>query len=278
MSGTGMSGEPTPRRPAHRAVSGWSRPTNRSLDVGQVSRHHGPRPAGPPRSSRTSTPRLATGASVDCRRRPDRAVHAGGGIPIVGCTARPSGQRARRLSSLEQASWPRPPLPQQTARDPGHRAPARGSSAPSRSCPTGDGLRDLRSAQLRADPRGGLPPGLEDPRSTSSTSARAGSCIREGGPSGGIGDLPSYRRGGLQIFGLLQGLRPLDNRITRYRFDGTLSDPKPIVTGILKGGNHNGAAGLAFGPDGFPVRLHGRDRRPRPVPGPRLPWPGRSSA
>nr|WP_062341399.1 PQQ-dependent sugar dehydrogenase [Herbidospora sakaeratensis] len=41
-----------------------------------------------------------------------------------------------------------------------------------------------------------------------------------------------------------------DNRIVRYRFDGALSDPEPIVTGIPKGGIHNGGR-LAFGPDGY---------------------------
>ncbi len=41
-----------------------------------------------------------------------------------------------------------------------------------------------------------------------------------------------------------------DNRIVRYTFDGSLSDPRPIVTGIPKGGIHNGGR-LAFGPDGF---------------------------
>ncbi|WP_214104619.1 PQQ-dependent sugar dehydrogenase [Acrocarpospora catenulata] len=41
-----------------------------------------------------------------------------------------------------------------------------------------------------------------------------------------------------------------DNRVVRYRYDQTLSDPVPIVTGIPKGGNHNGGR-LAFGPDGF---------------------------
>ncbi|GGO04890.1 oxidoreductase [Microbispora rosea subsp. aerata] len=41
-----------------------------------------------------------------------------------------------------------------------------------------------------------------------------------------------------------------DNRIVRYRYDGRLSDPKVIVSGIPKGGIHNGGR-LAFGPDGY---------------------------
>ena len=40
-----------------------------------------------------------------------------------------------------------------------------------------------------------------------------------------------------------------DNRVVRYRYDGGLVDPHPIVTGIPKAGNHNGGR-LRFGPDG----------------------------
>ncbi|MCT9931380.1 PQQ-dependent sugar dehydrogenase [Planotetraspora sp. A-T 1434] len=41
-----------------------------------------------------------------------------------------------------------------------------------------------------------------------------------------------------------------DNRVVRYRYDGRLSDPVPLVRGIPKGRIHNGGR-LAFGPDGF---------------------------
>ncbi|WP_374462376.1 sorbosone dehydrogenase family protein [Microtetraspora sp. AC03309] len=41
-----------------------------------------------------------------------------------------------------------------------------------------------------------------------------------------------------------------DNRVVRYRYDGGLSAPTPIVTGIPKGGIHNGGR-LEFGPDGY---------------------------
>ncbi|MEV0970306.1 PQQ-dependent sugar dehydrogenase [Microtetraspora glauca] len=41
-----------------------------------------------------------------------------------------------------------------------------------------------------------------------------------------------------------------DNRVVRYRYDDGLSDPTPIVTGIPKGGIHNGGR-LEFGPDGY---------------------------
>ncbi|MBC6459963.1 PQQ-dependent sugar dehydrogenase [Actinomadura sp. HBU206391] len=39
-----------------------------------------------------------------------------------------------------------------------------------------------------------------------------------------------------------------DNRVVRLRYDEDLGRPQPIVTGIPKGGNHNGGR-LAFGPD-----------------------------
>ncbi|GII31723.1 PQQ-dependent sugar dehydrogenase [Planotetraspora mira] len=41
-----------------------------------------------------------------------------------------------------------------------------------------------------------------------------------------------------------------DNRVVRYRYDGGLSDPVPLVTGIPRGSIHNGGR-LAFGPDGY---------------------------
>ena len=41
-----------------------------------------------------------------------------------------------------------------------------------------------------------------------------------------------------------------DNRITRYRYDGGLSDPRVIVSGIPRGVIHNGGR-LEFGPDGY---------------------------
>ncbi|GAA0417860.1 oxidoreductase [Acrocarpospora corrugata] len=41
-----------------------------------------------------------------------------------------------------------------------------------------------------------------------------------------------------------------DNRIVRAPYDQQLGDPVAIVTGIPKGGNHNGGR-LEFGPDGF---------------------------
>jgi glucose/arabinose dehydrogenase len=41
-----------------------------------------------------------------------------------------------------------------------------------------------------------------------------------------------------------------DNRVVRYRYDGGLTDPVAIVTGIPRGSIHNGGR-LAFGPDGY---------------------------
>ncbi|GII79475.1 hypothetical protein Sru01_44570 [Sphaerisporangium rufum] len=40
-----------------------------------------------------------------------------------------------------------------------------------------------------------------------------------------------------------------ENRIVRYRYDGALRDPVTILSGIPRGGIHNGGR-LAFGPDG----------------------------
>lgn len=41
-----------------------------------------------------------------------------------------------------------------------------------------------------------------------------------------------------------------DNRVVRYRYTGsTLTEPRPLLTGIPKGSNHNGGR-LRFGPDG----------------------------
>lgn len=41
-----------------------------------------------------------------------------------------------------------------------------------------------------------------------------------------------------------------DNRVVKASYDGALGTPRPIVTGIPKGGIHNGGR-LAFGPDGM---------------------------
>ncbi|KAB2342407.1 PQQ-dependent sugar dehydrogenase [Actinomadura rudentiformis] len=41
-----------------------------------------------------------------------------------------------------------------------------------------------------------------------------------------------------------------DNRVVRFRYDGRMGPIQPIVTGIPKGGNHNGGR-IAFGPDKF---------------------------
>jgi aldose sugar dehydrogenase len=53
-----------------------------------------------------------------------------------------------------------------------------------------------------------------------------------------------------------------DNRIVRMRYqDGRLGPPDPILTGIPKGGNHNGGR-IAFGPDGMLYATAGESGNP----------------
>ncbi|WP_067461478.1 PQQ-dependent sugar dehydrogenase [Actinomadura macra] len=63
----------------------------------------------------------------------------------------------------------------------------------------------------------------------------------------GVAVSPSYARD-QQIY--LYYTAASDNRVVKATYDGRLGTPKPIVTGIPKGGNHNGGR-LAFGPDGM---------------------------
>ncbi|PKK13274.1 sorbosone dehydrogenase family protein [Thermomonospora sp. CIF 1] len=74
--------------------------------------------------------------------------------------------------------------------------------------------------------------------------------VRPGGEGGllGVAVSPSYERD-RQIY--LYFTADEDNRVVRFRYDGDgLSKPQPIVTGIPKGGIHNGGR-ISFGPDGM---------------------------
>ncbi|SEF79001.1 Glucose/arabinose dehydrogenase, beta-propeller fold [Thermomonospora echinospora] len=68
-----------------------------------------------------------------------------------------------------------------------------------------------------------------------------------GGEGGlmGVAVSPSYDR---DRFVYLYFTAADDNRVVRFRYDGRLAAPRPIVTGIPKGANHNGGR-IAFGPD-----------------------------
>ncbi|QXJ24800.1 PQQ-dependent sugar dehydrogenase [Actinomadura graeca] len=63
----------------------------------------------------------------------------------------------------------------------------------------------------------------------------------------GVAVSPSYAQD-RQIY--LYYTAASDNRVVKATYDGRLKTPAPIITGIPKGGNHNGGR-LAFGPDGM---------------------------
>ncbi|WP_242901323.1 PQQ-dependent sugar dehydrogenase [Actinomadura terrae] len=73
--------------------------------------------------------------------------------------------------------------------------------------------------------------------------------VRPSGEGGllGVAVSPGYARDH-QIF--LYYTAADDNRVVRATYDSRLDTPRPIVTGIPKGDNHNGGR-LAFGPDGM---------------------------
>ncbi|TDD94052.1 PQQ-dependent sugar dehydrogenase [Actinomadura rubrisoli] len=56
-----------------------------------------------------------------------------------------------------------------------------------------------------------------------------------------------------------------DNRVVKAAYDGRLGAARPIVTGIPKGGNHNGGR-LAFGPDGMLYVTTGETGEPGKAP------------
>ncbi|MGI5167981.1 PQQ-dependent sugar dehydrogenase [Spirillospora sp. CA-253888] len=71
--------------------------------------------------------------------------------------------------------------------------------------------------------------------------------VQPGGEGGlmGVAVSPSYAEDRLVY---LYYTAADDNRVVRFRLDDALTAPHPIVTGIPKGGNHNGGR-IAFGPD-----------------------------
>lgn len=104
--------------------------------------------------------------------------------------------------------------------------------------PEGDALVTERDTArlLRVTPQGGVTPVGKVPG------------VRPGGEGGlmGVAVSPSYERD-RQVY--LYFTAADDNRVVRFRYDGrSLSEPRPIVTGIPKGANHNGGR-IAFGPD-----------------------------
>jgi glucose/arabinose dehydrogenase len=73
--------------------------------------------------------------------------------------------------------------------------------------------------------------------------------VAPGGEGGllGVAVSPDYRN---DHYVFVYFTSQADNRVVRYRYDGTLTSPVAIVSGIPKGGIHNGGR-LAFGPDGY---------------------------
>jgi glucose/arabinose dehydrogenase len=63
----------------------------------------------------------------------------------------------------------------------------------------------------------------------------------------GVAVSPSYER---DRYVYLYFTADGDNRVVRFRYDGRITSPQPIVTGIPKGTNHDGGR-IAFGPDGM---------------------------
>ncbi|MBT2213616.1 sorbosone dehydrogenase family protein [Actinomadura sp. NEAU-AAG7] len=84
--------------------------------------------------------------------------------------------------------------------------------------------------------------------------------VRPSGEGGllGVAVSPGYARDH-QIF--LYHTAADDNRVVRATYDGRLDTPRPIVTGIPKGDNHNGGR-LAFGPDGMLYATTGESGAP----------------
>ncbi|TNY38569.1 PQQ-dependent sugar dehydrogenase [Thermomonospora catenispora] len=173
-----------------------------------------------------------------------RAVGALGAAAVVlaGCASDPEGG-ARTPPPLPATAPDGSPAAGPTAAAPGRpRTLATGLRTPWAIAflPDGDALVTERDTArlLRVTPQGRVTPIGEVPG------------VRPGGEGGllGVAVSPSYERD-RRVY--LYFTAADDNRVVRFRFDGrSLSEPRPIVTGIPKGANHNGGR-IAFGPDGL---------------------------
>ncbi|WP_119731908.1 PQQ-dependent sugar dehydrogenase [Thermomonospora amylolytica] len=162
-------------------------------------------------------------------------------VVLAGCASGPEGG-ARTPPPLPTATTGGgSPAPGTTAAAPGRpRTLATGLRTPWAIAflPDGDALVTERDTArlLRVTPQGRVTPVGEVPG------------VRPGGEGGlmGVAVSPSYDR---DRYVYLYFTAADDNRVVRFRYDGrSLGEPRPIVTGIPKGSNHNGGR-IAFGPD-----------------------------
>lgn len=164
------------------------------------------------------------------------ALTAGAVVALAGCSSDPAGgartpdplPTGTSVSAKPDGSTPGQPRELAT----GLRVPWAIAFLPG-----GDALVTERDSQrlLRVTPRGrvteiGKVPG-----------------VQPGGEGGllGVAVSPSFATD-RKIY--LYFTAAADNRVVRYNYDGHLGTGTPIVTGIPKGGNHNGGR-IAFGPD-----------------------------
>jgi glucose/arabinose dehydrogenase len=180
------------------------------------------------------------------RPRPLTAMCAAAAVVVAGCAAGP----------VSGARTPEPPPSSAAPPGPGRPGPPRevatGLKAPwgIAFVPGGDALVTERDTArlLRVGPEGrvsvlGTVPGVEP--------------SGEGGLLG-VAVSPTFGR---DRYVYLYLTAASDNRVVRLRYGRTLGRPEPILTGIPKGGNHNGGR-LAFGPDGLLYVATGETGRP----------------
>ncbi|HEX2313298.1 MAG TPA: PQQ-dependent sugar dehydrogenase [Thermomonospora sp.] len=175
--------------------------------------------------------------TIDIRR----AVALGAGaLVLAGCTSDPEGG-GRTPPPLTSATSGGSPAVTATATPGRPRDLVTGLSVPWAIAflPGGDALVTERDSArlLRVTPRGRVTEVGEVPG------------VEPGGEGGlmGVAVSPDHER---DRYVYLYFTAASDNRVVRFRYDGRLSAPRPVVTGIPKGANHNGGR-IAFGPDGF---------------------------